>query len=144
MPTQPSSPRNFAQSRQVPRSCLHRSPLSCYRPCASPADRGVRPVESHRALLPEGLSLGLIPFHRHLEILNDPVFELVFCRRSLIKQWSRAGAETHTQRGCPRPLSASLHVAFSMPLGDRIPGYSKRVGGSAGRRAGTRGSVWHL
>lgn len=98
---------------------LSPSPLSSRPPRASPADR---------ALLPEGLALGLFPSTNTLKF--GTILSLNRCLVGEVRfsDGAHARAEKHTQRGSPRPLSASLHAAFSVPSGDGVPGYPQCVG----------------
>lgn len=114
---------------------LSPSPLSSRPPRASPADR---------ALLPEGLALGLIPFYQHPEIWNNSVSEPVFGRRSPVQRRSPCTSrEAHAAWIPTAPLRLAA-CSFLGALWGRGSGVPTMRGGSAGRRAGTRGSVWHL
>lgn len=98
---------------------LSPSPLSSRPPRASPADK---------ALLPEGLALGLFPSTNTLKFGTILSLNRCLVGEVQFSDGAHARAEKHTQRGSPWPLSASLHAAFSVPSGDGVPGYPQCVG----------------
>lgn len=69
----------------------------------------------------KGPTLGLTVCCCHLEILNNVIFELMFCTKSIGSAEHACDLSSKEIHGCPLVLAARSRVAFMVPHEHRIP-----------------------